>query len=94
MINLSKIIIDTNVCFEYIILTIAAVPLLLMLKFTKVKFIYLKLTEKMTVQLLDLVKKYKFIYDTSCQNYKNVGLKDETWKKIGTELNENGMYIT
>lgn len=46
----------------------------------------------MTEQLIELVKNYKFIYDTSCKNYKNVGLKDETWKKIGTELNENGMY--
>jgi hypothetical protein len=45
----------------------------------------------MTEQLIKLVRKYAFLYDTSSQNYKNVGLKDETWKKIGNELNENGM---
>jgi len=45
----------------------------------------------MTEQLIELVRKYTFLYDTSSKNYKNVGLKDETWKNIGNELNENGM---
>jgi len=47
----------------------------------------------MTEQLIERVRKYTFIYDTSHKNYKNVGLKDEIWKQIGIELKENGMYI-
>ncbi|XP_008183728.1 transcription factor Adf-1 [Acyrthosiphon pisum] len=43
----------------------------------------------MTEQLIELVRKHTFLYDTSCKSYKNVGLKDETWKNIGHELNEN-----
>lgn len=47
----------------------------------------------MTEQLIEMVKTNAFLYDSSHKNYKNASLKDEIWKKIGTEMNENGMYI-
>ncbi|XP_050064520.1 uncharacterized protein LOC114123866 [Aphis gossypii] len=45
----------------------------------------------MAEQLIELVRKYTFLYDTNNKNYKNIGLKDETWKNIANELNENGI---
>ncbi|VVC35362.1 MADF domain [Cinara cedri] len=48
----------------------------------------------MTEQLIELVRKYTFLYDISSKNYMNIDLKDETWKIIGKELNENEIKDT
>lgn len=39
--------------------------------------------------LIEKVRGFPCLYDTSLKDYKNILLKDETWKRIGQELGEN-----
>ncbi|GLH07137.1 Uncharacterized protein GBIM_12662 [Gryllus bimaculatus] len=38
------------------------------------------------LQLIRFVRQYQYLYDTGSDNYKNVKLKDNTWKKIALAL--------
>jgi len=46
-----------------------------------------------TEMLIEQVRKYVYLFDTSHENYKNVVKKAEAWNKISEELGITGKYI-
>jgi len=46
-----------------------------------------------TEKLIEFVKIYPILYDSSHENYKNVRKKDKVWEQIGVELKESGKWF-
>lgn len=48
---------------------------------------------KMDIEkLIELVRTYQVLYDTSHEDYMRTKLKDGIWKKIAEEMNTDGKY--
>jgi hypothetical protein len=41
-------------------------------------------------KLVELVGKHRFLYDNTSEGYTNFQVQDEIWRKIATELREDG----
>lgn len=44
----------------------------------------------MSDELIELVRQYKVLYDTKCNEYKDHGIRNSAWEEIATTLNKSG----
>lgn len=58
--------------------------------FTKCKTFLIQQQQQMEDKLIHFVREHSFLYDRTKKSYKNVELKEQTWKTMAQELNEPG----
>jgi hypothetical protein len=43
--------------------------------------------------LIDLVKRYPYLYNRTCKEYKDVLVKENTWQEIAAMMSMPGMFV-
>lgn len=52
-----------------------------------------KFTDEEEEKIIDFVKSHEILYNAKHKNFRDSEAKNRLWQRLGTELNQNGMYL-